>query len=177
MKDSGSEVWSGAMARWLMPVEIIMKACGPIINVTAKEPCTGWRVMRSTKVTGRITSRVASAHIFGWMEQLIVSFCEIDTLATGNSANAAAKVPFTTQMEASTREAGRKTTSTVKVFLLSKMEQPTTDPSKMIEWSTEPFLKKRLLKLQLNSRLRLHSERKRRRQMEARRQKRQEMPA
>ena len=97
-------------------------------------------------------------------------------MATGSSANEVARVLFTIQTEASTRAAGKRITSTDRVFSRLKMGRPTLGHSKMIEWSTELFQRKKQPRLQHNSRLKQLKEKKIKRQMEAKRlQRRQEM--
>lgn len=111
------------------------------------------------------------------MVPLIPSFSATDTSATGNLVNAAAKVLSITQTEASMKVTGAKTTSTVQVSSPLRTVPRMPVLSKTIAWSTELFQRKRLPKLQLNSKQRLRSVRETERPTEERKEARKAIPA
>ena len=85
-----------------------MKDRGVTTKETVKVQCTGFQVMKNMRETGKIISKADSEHISGLMEQLKISFLEIDMSATGNLARDAGLVPFITQMGVNMRENGKK---------------------------------------------------------------------
>ena len=136
-----------------MPVATTTKVNGLATRETDKELCSGFRVTRSTRVTGKITSKVASALIFGLTALPIPSCLEIDMLVTGDWVKDTEKVPFTTPTEANMKENGKRITSTAMVSSHSKMVLNTEDHLKMIECLKDKSHRKRLTKLLFNSKM------------------------
>lgn len=87
---------------------------------------------------------MASEPTSGWTAPPIASFSGIDTSDTGSWAKDTARVPSTTPTGASTRESGRRTSSTEQEPSPLRMAPSTSGPSRTTGWSTGQSLRRML---------------------------------
>ena len=85
---------------------------------------------------------MASEPTSGWTAPPIASFSGIDTSDTGSWAKDTARVPSTTPTGASTRESGRRTSSTEPEPSPLRTAPSTSGPSRTTGWSTGRSLRR-----------------------------------